>query len=176
MKDFAQRVSSSRKKPKKSKTIFRSKNRAKPVFAKSIILSLFAISLLTIFASFYLFDSNLEIFKPSPVSENSVSITFPERLKGETILVEIEEVLNKSDCVYLLQVEAYGKEEFASEMLYKLRSMDLKPYIMEIDKLDKILFGVMLGPFMNKSDINNAREVVIRIRLSPLIKTKCTIQ
>jgi cell division septation protein DedD len=91
-------------------------------------------------------------------------------------LVEIEEVLNKSDCVYLLQVEAYGKEEFASEMLYKLRSMDLKPYIMEIDKLDKILFGVMLGPFMNKSDINNAREVVIRIGLSPLIKTKCTIQ
>jgi hypothetical protein len=54
--------------------------------------------------------------------------------------------------------------------------MDLKPYIMEIDKLDKILFGVMLGPFMNKSDINNAREVVIRIGLSPLIKTKCTIQ
>ena len=42
MKDFAQRVSSSRKKPKKTKTIFRSKNRSKPVFNYKIILSLLA--------------------------------------------------------------------------------------------------------------------------------------
>ena len=176
MKDFAQKISSSRKKPKKNKTIFRSKNRTKPVFAKKIIISLLATSLLTIFTSFYLFDTNLEIFEPTPLSENMVSITFPESLKGETVLVEIEEVLDKSDCLYLLQVEAYGKEEFASEMLYKLRSMDLKPFIEEIDRVDQILFGVMLGPFLNKSDVNNAREVVIRIGLTPLIKTKCTIQ
>jgi hypothetical protein len=61
-------------------------------------------------------------------------------------------------------------------MLYKLTSMDLNPFIEEIDKIDQILFGVMLGPFLNKSDVNNAREIVIRIGLSPIIKTKCTIQ
>ena len=176
MKDFAPKISSNRKKSKKNKTIFRTKNRSKPVFAKKIIISLLVTSLLTIFTSFYLFDTNLEIFEPSPLSENRVSITFPESLKEETVLVEIEEVLDKSDCLFLLQVEAYGKEEFASEMLYKLTSMNLNPFIEEIDKVDQILFGVMLGPFLNKSDVNNAREIVIRIGLSPLIKTKCTIQ
>ena len=53
--------------------------------------------------------------------------------------------------------------------------MGLNPFIEEIDKIDQILFGVMLGPFFNKSDVNNAREVVIRIGLTPIIKTKCTI-
>jgi hypothetical protein len=48
MKDFAQRVSSSRKKPKKTKTIFRSKNRSKPVFNYKIILSLLAFSIVVI--------------------------------------------------------------------------------------------------------------------------------
>ena len=176
MKDFAQRVSSSRKKPKKTKTIFRSKNRSKPVFNYKIILSLLAFSIVVIATSLNLFKSNLEIFKPAPVSENSVSITFPEELKEQKVLVEIKEVLDKSDCLYILQVEAYGKEEFAAEMLYKLTSMDLNPFIQEINKVDRKLFGVMLGPFMNKSDINNAREVVVRIGLSPIIKTRCKIQ
>ena len=134
MKDFAPKISSNRKKSKKNKAIFRTKNRSKPVFAKKIIISLLVTSLLTIFTSFYLFDTNLEIFEPSPLSENRVSITFPESLKEETVLVEIEEVLDKSDCLFLLQVEAYGKEEFASEMLYKLTSMDLNPFIEEIDE------------------------------------------
>ena len=89
MKDFAPKISSSRKKLKKNKTIFRTKNRSKPVFAKKIIISLLVTSLLTIFTSFYLFNTNLEIFEPTPLSENTVSITFPESLKGETVLVEI---------------------------------------------------------------------------------------
>ena len=87
MKDFAPKISSNRKKTKKNKTIFRTKNRSKPVFAKKIIISLLVTSLLTIFTSFYLFDTNLEIFEPTPLSENRVSITFPESLKEETVLV-----------------------------------------------------------------------------------------
>ena len=75
----------------------------------------------------------------------------------------------------MLQVEAYGKENFASEMLYKLTSMNLNPYIEKIDSIDRVLFGVMLGPYKNKSEVNNAREVVIRIGLSPIIKTRCEI-
>jgi hypothetical protein len=54
--------------------------------------------------------------------------------------------------------------------------MDLEPYLEEINNIDRKLYGVMLGPYLNKSDVNNAREVIIRIGLSPLIKTKCTIQ
>ena len=136
MKDFAQRVSSSRKKPKKTKTIFRSKNRSKPVFNYKIILSLLAFSIVVIATSLNLFKSNLEIFKPAPVSN--------------------------------------GKRKHTA--MGKLTSMDLNPFIEEINKVDRKLFGVMLGPFMNKSDINNAREVVVRIGLSPIIKTRCKIQ
>ncbi|MFL2725747.1 MAG: SPOR domain-containing protein [Gammaproteobacteria bacterium] len=176
MKDFAQRVNKKKKKDKSNKTIFRSKNRQKPVFRTGTITSLFIASFIVISISFYLFDTNLEIFKPSPISENNVSITFPEKLKDQTVLIEIEEVINKSDCEYLLQVEAYGKEKFASEMLYKLNSMDLEPFIEKIDSIDRVLFGIMLGPYKNKSEVNNAREVIVRIGLSPIVKTKCTIQ
>ena len=176
MRDFAPRVSSNKKRAKKTRTVFRSKNKNKPVFNKKIIITLLSISLLIIYTSFYLFDSNLEIFEPGPISENKVSITFPEKLKEQNTLIEIKEVLDKSNCTYFLQVEAYGKEKFASEMLYKLRSMDLEPYLEEINNMEKKLYGVMLGPYLNKSDVNNAREVIIRIGLSPLIKTKCVIQ
>jgi cell division protein FtsN len=175
MKDFAQRVNKKKKKNKSNKAIFKSKNKQNPVFETRIITMLFTASLAVIYLSFYLFDTNLEIFQPSPPSENNVSITFPEKLKDQTVLVEIEEVINKSDCTYVLQVEAYGKENFASEMLYKLTSMNLNPYIEKIDSIDRVLFGVMLGPYKNKSEVNNAREVVIRIGLSPIIKTRCAI-
>ena len=67
-------------------------------------------------------------------------------------------------------------EKFASEMLYILNSMDLEPFIEKIDSIDRVLFGIMLGPYKNKSEVNNAREVIVRIGLSPIVKTKCTIQ
>ena len=50
------------------------------------------------------------------------------------------------------------------------------PSIEKIDSIDRVLFGIMLGPYKNKSEVNNAREVIVRIGLSPIVKTKCTIQ
>ena len=48
MKDFAQRVNKKKKKDKSNKTIFRSKNRQKPVFRTGTITSLFIASFIVI--------------------------------------------------------------------------------------------------------------------------------
>jgi hypothetical protein len=39
---------------------------------------------------------------------------------------------------------------------------------------DKPLFRVMSGPYLNKSEVNNARELLIKNGRQPLIYKKCT--
>jgi cell division protein FtsN len=39
---------------------------------------------------------------------------------------------------------------------------------------DKPLFRVMSGPYLNKSEVNNARELLMKNGRQPLIYKKCT--
>ena len=90
--------------------------------------------------------------------------------------------ISRSEAVDFPKALAIAKESQGDNSIFKYdgklqhTKSYLEPFIEKIDSIDRVLFGIMLGPYKNKSEVNNAREVIVRIGLSPIVKTKCMIQ
>ena len=174
MRDFANLSSSKKNKRKKYK--------AKHYQAASIglpnVIFLISISIICIFGSFFYFDTNVEEVRPRPIT-NQVIIDFPERLQNDLVLIESDfKSFNSGQCIFFLQVETYGIKKYANEALDIIQNgSNLNNiYIEEVllkKYQNKIFYRVLLGPFDNKSSVNNAREDIIGLGFSPMVKQRC---
>jgi cell division protein FtsN len=66
---------------------------------------------------------------------------------------------------------------YAQEQLSSLLALGLESYVEKTfssKQPDKPLFRVMSGPYLNKSEVNNARELLMKNGRQPLIYKKCT--
>ena len=174
MKDFANLSSTKKNKRNKYKTKY---SQAASIGFNNVIY-LVSISVVCIFGSFLYFDTNIEEIRPRPIS-NQVVIDFPERLQNDLVLIESDfKNFNSGQCIFFLQVETYGIKKYANEALdIILNGSNLKnAYIEEVllkKYQNKIFYRVLLGPFDNKSSVNNAREDIIGLGFSPMVKQRC---
>ena len=110
----------------------------------------------------------------------SMGVVIPDKmieLAKDTVLIELEGIVVEEDCEYLIQIESYGRRVYAQEQLTSLLSLGLKSYVEKTfssKQPTKPLFRVMSGPYLNKSEVNNARELLIKNNRQPLIYKKCT--
>ena len=174
MRDFANLSSSKKNKRKKYKTKY---SQAASIGFNNVIF-LVSISVVCIFGSFLYFDTNVEEIRPRPIT-NQVIIDFPERLQNDLILIESDfKNSDSGQCIFFLQVETYGVKKYANEALnIILNGSNLNNvYIEEVllkKYQNKIFYRVLLGPFDNKSSVNNAREDIIGLGFSPMVKQRC---
>ena len=174
MRDFANLSSSKKNKRKKYKTKY---SQAASIGFNNVIF-LVSISVVCIFGSFLYFDTNVEEIRPRPIT-NQVVIDFPERLQNDLVLIESDfKNFNSGQCIFFLQVETYGVKKYANEALdIILDGSNLNNvYIDEVllkKYQNKIFYRVLLGPFENKSSVNNAREDIIGLGFSPIVKQRC---
>ena len=113
----------------------------------------------------------------STVINPKVEFLYPVELAKDTMLIELEGIVVEEDCEYLIQIESYGKRVYAQEQLAFLLSMGMESYVEKTfssKQPEKPLFRVMSGPYLNKSEVNNARELLIKNNRQPLIYKKCT--
>ena len=112
----------------------------------------------------------------STVSNPKVEFLYPVELAKDTMLIELEGIVVEEDCEYLIQIESYGKRVYAQEQLTFLLSLGMESYVEKTfssKQPEKPLFRVMSGPYLNKSEVNNARELLIKNNRQPLIYKKC---
>ena len=110
------------------------------------------------------------------VGNPTVEFLYPTDLKKDSVLVQSGGIVIEQNCEYLLQIEAYGKRIYAQEQLGILLSLGLKSYVertFSSSQPDKPLFKVMSGPYKTKSEVNNAREVMMKNNRQPLVISKC---
>ena len=110
--------------------------------------------------------------KPEPWFERGgyIQTQFP---KADFIYGKGEE----EDFEYFLQIESYGRRIYAQEQLTSILTFDLEAYVEKTfssSQPDKPLFRVMSGPYKTKSEVNNAREILIKNDRQPFILKKCT--
>ena len=70
-----------------------------------------------------------------------------------------------------------GKRIYAQEQLGLMLPLDIEAYVertFSSKQPDRPLFRVMSGPYLNKSQVNNARELLMKNGKQPLIYKKCT--
>ena len=176
MKDFAKKHPVNKLKPRRVKTALRAKRDLNQPLKIKHLFTIGAMSALLLFASNLILQTDIVNIR-SKVSNPSIEFLYPEELAKDTVLIELEGIVVEEDCEYLIQIESYGKRVYAQEQLSSLLSLGLESYVEKTfssKQPDKPLFRVMSGPYLNKSEVNNARELLMKNGRQPLIYKKCT--
>ena len=176
MKDFAKKHPINKSKTKRVKTSLRAKRELNQPLKIKHLFIIITVSILILFASNLLLQTDVVNIR-GKVSNPTIEFLYPIELAKDTVLIELEGIVVEEDCEYLIQIESYGKRVYAQEQLSSMLSLGLESYVERTfsSKLpDKPLFRVMSGPYLNKSEVNNARELLIKNGRQPLIYKKCT--
>ena len=176
MKDFAKKHPINKSKASRVKTSLRAKRELNQPLKIKHLLVISVLSALLLLASNLILRTDVINIRGN-VSNPTVEFLYPIELAKDTVLIELEGIVVEEDCEYIIQIESYGRRVYAQEQLSSLLSLGLESYVdktFSSKQPDKPLFRVMSGPYLNKSEVNNAREVLIKNGRQPLIYKKCT--
>ena len=176
MKDFAKKHPINKSKTRRVKTSLRAKRELNQPLKIKHLFVIAAVSALLLFASNLILQTDVVNIR-GDVNNPTIEFLYPVDLAKDTVLIELEGIVVEEDCEYLIQIESYGKRVYAQEQHSSLLSLGLESYVEKTfssKQPDKPLFRVMSGPYSNKSEVNNARELLIKNGRQPLIYKKCT--
>ena len=176
MKDFAKKHPVNKSKTKRVKTSLRAKRELNQPLKIKHLFVIAAVSALLLFASNLILQTNVVNIR-GDVNSPKIEFLYPVELANDTVLIELEGIVVEENCEYLIQIESYGKRVYAQEQLSSLLSLGLESYVEKTfssKQPEKPLFRVMSGPYLNKSEVNNARELLMKNGKQPLIYKKCT--
>ena len=175
MKDFAKKHPANSAKQKTRSASLRVKRQLdQPLKLKHFFLAGGAAALI-LAASNFILKTDVANLR-GHVTNPTVEISYPVDLEQDTILIELEGIVTAENCEYRLQIETYGKRIYAQEQLAAMLTLDLEAYVEKTFSSSmpgKTLFRVMSGPYETKSEVNNAREVLIKNNRQPLILKTC---
>jgi len=176
MKDFAKKHPVNKPKRKRVKTSLRAKRELNQPLEIKHLFFIIGFTALVLFSSHYLLKTDVKNLRGGVVNPK-IEFLYPSGLERDTVLIELEGIIKAEDCEYLLQIESYGRRIYAQEQLSSILTFDLEAYVEKTfssSQPDKPLFRVMSGPYKTKSEVNNAREILIKNDRQPLILKKCT--
>tara|TARA_B100000287_G_C20560550_1_gene752255 strand:- start:147 stop:683 length:537 start_codon:yes stop_codon:yes gene_type:complete len=175
VKDFAKKHPRNKLKTKRVKASLRAKRELNQPLKIKHLLIIASMSAILLLASNIILQTDIVNIR-GDVSNPTIEFFYPIELAKDTVLVEHEGIVVEEDCEYLVQIESYGKRLYAQEQLSSLLSLGLESYVEKTfssKQPDKPLFRVMSGPYLNKSEVNNARELLMKNGREPLIYKKC---
>ena len=175
MKDFAKKHPINKLKARRVKTSLRAKRELNQPLKIKHLFMIAAASALLLFASNIILQTDVINIRGNVVNP-TVEFLYPIELAKDTVLIELEGIVVEEDCEYLIQIESYGKRVYAQEQLSSLLSLGLESYVEKTfssKQPDKPLFRVMSGPYLNKSEVNNERELLMKNGRQQNKKKKC---
>jgi len=176
VKDFAKKHPINKSKTKRVRTALRAKRELNQPLKIKHLLIIASMSALFLLASNIILQTDVVNIRGN-VNNPTVEFLYPIELAKDTVLIDLEGIVVEEDCEYLVQIESYGRRIYAQEQLSSLLSLGLESYVEKTfssKQPDKPLFRVMSGPYFNKSEVNNARELLMKNGRKPLIYKKCT--
>ena len=174
MKDYANRKSLSRSKGKSKKTVYRSKRRNVEVVPSAFLFSLGISAFLLIVTSIFYFGTDIKSINQRNIN-NTVTINFQTSLMEDSVLIETNQLNDKLECEYFVQVGAYGNKRYAYEAVEILNEVEFLTIneIYSSSNPGKLLHSVLSGPYNNRSAANNAREKITKNGFDPQLRTLC---
>lgn len=174
MKDFASKQIKRKKTHEPSLKFKTAKKNISPLNLRVGLIIIGSLVLL-VFAVFKIMETDITSIYAKE-TKTSIEFTFPIDLEKNWVLAEIDEQLTTQTCEYLLQVETYGKNVYAQELINAMFAMGLNAYVEKAFSPvmpGKTFYRVLSGPYSNKSSVNNAKEKLIKNGSRPIILTRC---
>ena len=173
MKDFAGK--NKKRKQRKNKSIFTLNRSPQRTISTKAIATVFMISIVMLSIALFYLKTDIESIKRDDVS-NSIAINFPTSLLENPVLIEVTDEIDSLECEYFVQIGAYGNKKYAIEAENMLSNQIPNISITEVYSSlqpNKLLNGVISGPYKNKSAANNAKEKITIEGLEPTLRTRC---
>jgi len=175
MKDFAKKHPVNKSKSKANSATLRARRQLnQPLKLKHFFITA-GMAAILIFTAQFLLETDVTNLR-GHVNNPTVEFFYPTDLEKDTVLIDSEGIVTTKNCEYLLQIEAYGKRIYAQEQLGTIFSLGLEAYVertFSASQPEKPLFRIMSGPYKTKSEVNNAREIMMKNNRQPLVISKC---
>tara|TARA_B100000787_G_scaffold61823_1_gene45342 strand:+ start:453 stop:989 length:537 start_codon:yes stop_codon:yes gene_type:complete len=175
VKDFAKKHPVNNSKRNSNSATLRAKRELnQPLKLKHFFITA-GMVLALLFTAKFLLETDVKNLR-GQVGNPTVEFLYPTDLEKDSVLIESGGIVIAENCEYLLQIETYGKRIYAQEQLGVMFSLGLEAYVertFSSSQPEKPLFRVMSGPYKTKSEVNNAREVMMKNNRQPLVITKC---
>ena len=175
MKDFAKKHPVNKSKQNKSKATLRARRELNQPLKLKHFFIVAGMAAILLISSKFLLQTDVKNLR-GHVTNPTVEFFYPIDLEQDTVLIELEGIVTAENCEYLLQIETYGKRIYAQEQLGIMLTLDIQAYVertFSASMPGKTLFRVMSGPYKTKSEVNNAREVMVKNNRQPLLIKKC---
>ena len=175
MKDFAKKHPVNKSKQNKSTATLRARRELNQPLKLKHFFIVAGMAAILLISSKFLLQTDVKNLR-GHVTNPTVEFFYPIDLEQDTVLIELEGIVTAENCEYLLQIETYGKRIYAQEQLGIMLTLDIQAYVertFSSSMPGKTLFRVMSGPYKTKSEVNNAREVMVKNNRQPLLIKKC---
>ena len=175
MKDFSKKHPVNKSKRRANSATLRAKRELNQPLRLKHFLIIAGMAFLILIAAKLILKTDVKNLRGNVANPN-IELFYPTDLEKDTVLIELDGIVTAENCEYLLQIETYGKRIYAQEQLSMMLSLGLETYVERTYsslKPDQTLFKVMSGPYTTKSEVNNAREVMMKNNRQPLVIKKC---
>ena len=176
MKDFAKKHPVNKSKHKKSTATLRARRELNQPLKIKHFFIVAGMAAILLISSKFLLQTDVKNLRGN-VTNPTVEFFYPTDLEGDTVLIDkLKGIVTEENCEYFLQIETYGKRIYAQEQLGFMLNLEIQAYVertFSSSMPGKTLFRVMSGPYKTKSEVNNAREVMVKNNRQPLLIKKC---
>ena len=175
MKDFAKKHPVNKTKKKANKISLRAKRELNQPLKIKHFFIVAGMALLLLITSKLILNTDVQNLRGG-IDNPTVEFWYPIDFETDAVLIDIGGIVKTENCEYFLQIESYGKRIYAQEQLSAMLRFGLEAYIEKAfisTQPDKPLFRVKSGPYQNQSEVNNAREVLVKNGRQPLLYKKC---
>ena len=122
----------------------------------------------------YFLDDDEKFLNLNEFEVQEVEFEFQIILEEDSFnnLDEIEVVLEE-ECMYFAQSGSFQSYEAAMSQVKQLQNIDFTAEVENVSSANGFNYKVIVGPFENRSQTNNAREVLRRFNMDSLEIRSC---
>ena len=153
---------------------FSYKNKKFPIKAGPSILLAITISFLMSFSAMYFLKDEKEFLNLDNFTVEDIEYEFQTVLEQSNFdQIQVIAETETETCEYFAQSGSFRSLEAAQSQLKELEKVGYQPKIENVVSTNNYNFKVIVGPFENRSQTNNARENLRRLNMDSLEIRNC---
>ncbi len=150
------------------------KNKKFPLKAVPTISLAFIVAAISSISVMYFLDDDENFLDLNEFEVQEIEYEFQTILEEDSFNnLDIIEVVLEEECKYFAQSGSFRSYEAAMSQVEQLQNIDYTAEVENVSSANGFNYKVIVGPFENRSQTNNAREVLRRFNMDSLEIRSC---
>jgi len=144
-------------------------NKKFPLKIKTVIIVITEIIFIVLVMAFFLLKDEREFLDLDRFNSSDIEFEFQSILEEDLFATidELEEI-SLIDCEYFVQSGSFKSQQAAESQVKQLERINYVAKVENVESANNFNYIVVVGPFKNRSQTNNAREDFRRLNMDSL--------